>query len=115
MMPLPQRLAAAATALAQSAERKSRATAHRQDCRRHDTGAKAHSQECPPAAGRAVPRYVAGGGSGAMIYGMGWICGVALTWGRAAPRIAASGMAVGAGWELRRAIPVGDWLSRLRP
>src|SRR5271156_5678887 len=56
-----------------------------------------------------------GHGFWVMIHGMGWICGAALTGGLAAPRIAATGMAVCAGWKLNRAGPVGDWLSRLRP
>ena len=58
---------------------------------------------------------VTGHGFWVMIHGMGWICGAALTGGLVAPRIAATGMAVCAGWKLNRAGPVGDWLSRLRP
>jgi hypothetical protein len=38
-----------------------------------------------------------------------------LTWRLATPRIAATGMAAGAGWELRHGIPSGDCSSLLRP
>jgi hypothetical protein len=61
-----------------------------------------------------VASRIAGDGSRVMNYAMGWICGAALTCGRAAPRIAATGMVVGAESELRRAIPCGDRSSRLQ-